>query len=109
MSASASSTFMWPGMRPAPGWMAELTSTARGVRAAVAAAAGERVVQLAHLVLRLGARHAVTRHDEHQARRFEDRGGFLGRRAARRALLAGGGGAGLPLGGGAGQHRGGGG
>ena len=27
MSASASSTFMWPGIRPATGWMANLTST----------------------------------------------------------------------------------
>jgi len=25
--ASASSTFMWPGMRPATGWMANFTST----------------------------------------------------------------------------------
>ncbi|SKY61437.1 Uncharacterised protein [Mycobacteroides abscessus subsp. abscessus] len=26
-SASASSTFMWPGIRPATGWIAYLTST----------------------------------------------------------------------------------
>ena len=29
MSASASSTFMWPGMRPATGWIANRTSTPR--------------------------------------------------------------------------------
>ena len=30
-SASASSTFMWPGMRPATGWIAYLTVTPRSV------------------------------------------------------------------------------
>ncbi len=63
MSASASSTFMWPGMRPATGWMANFT---------VMPALLELVVQLAHLVLGLGHRHAVAGDDDDQARLFED-------------------------------------
>ena len=69
---------MWPGIRPATGWMANLTSTPRLV---------ERIVELADLVLRLRDRHAVARHDHHLAGRGEDGRGLLGRGALDRRLL----------------------
>ena len=47
---------MWPGMRPATGWMANWTSTPLR---------DEQVHQLAHRALRLRHRHAVARHDDH--------------------------------------------
>ena len=46
---------MWPGMRPATGWIAKLH---------VDAALGELVVELAHAVLRLRDGHAVAGHDD---------------------------------------------
>ena len=49
---------MWPGMRPATGWIANFTSTPRFVSS---------FVQLAHAVLRLRDRHPVTGDDDHRA------------------------------------------
>jgi hypothetical protein len=54
--ASASSTFMWPGMRPATGWIANFTLTPRF---------DQLLRQLPDLVLRLRDRHAVAGHDHH--------------------------------------------
>jgi hypothetical protein len=48
---------MCPGMRPAPGWIANFTSTPR---------LAELVVELAHLVLGLRHGHAVARDDHHE-------------------------------------------
>ena len=48
---------MWPGIRPATGWMANFT---------VMPALLELIVELAHLVLRLGHRHAVAGDDHDQ-------------------------------------------
>ena len=56
--ASASSTFMWPGIRPATGWMAYLTSTP---------ACLEQLGQLADGVLGLGHGQAVAGHDDDRA------------------------------------------
>ena len=52
--ASASSTFMWPGMRPATGWIAYFTSTPRAL---------EQVGQLADRVLGLRDGQPVAGHD----------------------------------------------
>ena len=48
---------MWPGMRPATGWMANLTSTPRLVRMSI---------EFADLVLGLGDGHAVAGNDDHR-------------------------------------------
>ena len=50
--ASASSTFMWPGIRPATGWIAYFTSTPARL---------EELGELADLVLGLGDGEAVAR------------------------------------------------
>ena len=51
---------MWPGMRPATGWMAYFTSPPRF---------SMQLGQLAHRVLRLRDRHAVAGDDDHRAAR----------------------------------------
>ena len=56
-SASASRTFMCPGMRPATGWIAYFTSTP---------ALLEQRGQLAHRVLRLRDRQPIAGHDHHR-------------------------------------------
>ena len=78
-SASASSTFMWPGMRPATGWIAYLTVTPL---------CDELLGQLLDRVLRARHRQAVAGHDDHRLGVAEDEGGVVGaaaldRRAAR--------------------------
>ena len=60
---------MWPGMRPATGWMANLH---------VHAALGQRVVEFADLVLGLGDGHAVAGNDDDLAGRREDGRRLLG-------------------------------
>ena len=69
---------MWPGMRPATGWMAYFTSTPCGL---------QLVAHLAERVLGLGHRHAVARHDDHLGRVLQDEGGVLGRAVLDRLLL----------------------
>ena len=57
---------MWPGIRPATGWIAYLTSTPRSSRSSA---------ELAARVLRLGDGEAVARDDDHVLRVRElDRG-----------------------------------
>ena len=51
---------MWPGMRPATGWIAYLTSTPFF---------SSSVGELAHGVLRLRDRHPVARDDDDRAAR----------------------------------------
>ena len=60
---------MWPGMRPATGWIANFTSTPSW---------SSVVHQLAHRVLGLRDRHAVAGHDDHRARVLHDERGILG-------------------------------
>ncbi len=62
---------MWPGIRPATGWMANLHIDGR--------ACGEQVVEFRDPVLRVRHRHAVTRHDHDQARHLERLRGAFGR------------------------------
>ena len=71
---------MWPGMRPATGWMANFTSTPRLVRA---------IVQLADAVLGLGHGHAVAGDDDHGPGGVHDLGRVFGRGALGRPLLDG--------------------
>ena len=63
---------MWPGMRPATGWIANLH---------VDAALGQLIVELAHLVLRLRHRHAVAGHDDDAIGVGQELGDVLRRRA----------------------------
>ena len=79
MSASASSTFMWPGMRPATGMDGELHRDA---------ALLELIVQLAHAVLRLRHRHAVAGNDDDELRLLQDLRRAFGGLALVRLLLA---------------------
>ena len=79
-SASASSTFMWPGMRPATGWIAYLTVTPFS---------RQFQRQLLDRVLGARDRQAVARHDDHGLGVAEHEGGVVGaaaldRRAAPR-------------------------
>ncbi len=60
---------MWPGMRPATGWMAYLTSMPR---------LREQLGQLADAVLRLGDRHAVAGDDDDRAGAVEQARQLLG-------------------------------
>ena len=64
---------MCPGIRPATGWMPNLTSTP---------SLGQGIEEFAHLVLRLCDRHAVSRHDHHLAGSGQDCRGLLGRCAS---------------------------
>ena len=77
-SASASSTFMWPGMRPATGWIAYLTVTPFSVSLAR---------QLLDRVLGARDRQAVARHDDHRLGVAEHEGGVVGAAALDRPLL----------------------
>ena len=77
-SASASSTFMWPGMRPATGWIAYLTVTPL---------CGELVGQLLDRVLRARDREAVAGHDDHRLGVAEDERRVVGAAALDRPLL----------------------
>ena len=69
---------MWPGMRPATGWIAYFTVTPL---------CGELLGQLVHRVL--GARHrqAVARHDDHGLGVAQHEGRVVGAAALDRALL----------------------
>ena len=77
-SASASSTFMWPGMRPATGWIAYLTVTPF---------CDQLGGQLLDRVLRARDRQAVAGDDDHRLGVAEDEGGVVGAAALDRALL----------------------
>ena len=70
---------MCPGMRPATGWMAYLTSTPCGF---------ELVAHFAQRVLRLRHRHAVARHDDDLRGIFQEVGGVFRRADLDRPLLA---------------------
>jgi hypothetical protein len=70
---------MWPGMRPATGWMAYLILDAFLL---------EMVGHLAERVLRLRHRHAVARHDDDLRSVLQNVGGVLGRADLDRTLLA---------------------
>ena len=71
---------MWPGMRPATGWIAYLTSTPLLL---------EHVRELTDVVLRLRDRHAVAGRDDHLAREGELHRDVLGRRRAHGAAVVG--------------------
>ena len=71
---------MWPGMRPATGWIANLTSTPRFEQG---------VAQLSDLVLRLRGGHPVAGDDHDGAGGIEQEGGLLRIHAADRPLLDG--------------------
>ena len=71
---------MWPGMRPATGWIAYLTSTPFSSSSSASCA---------DVVLRLRDRHPVAGHDDDLARERELHGDVLGRRRAHGAPVVG--------------------
>ena len=88
IAASASSTFMWPGMRPATGMDGE---------ADLDSLLGERVIQFSDFVLRLRHGHAIAGNDHDFVGSRKNRSGFFGRGAAHRLRFLSGGGGSLHL------------